>query len=635
MPRRKKLNNSFAELTWNDLNDWAGNRIVSRGKSYQQQGRVSELAETNTGELIAWVEGTETYAVKVRMDKQGMPDSVCTCPYGIDCKHGVATVLEYLEYQEKNRKVPKAKKNDKRLKLLDDINEDDELLEDDDLFETEAILETIDDLLKGKTKTQLIDLILELSKEYPEIGEDLADRKHLASGNTKTLISSLRREIEEIGEETGWQNYWDGKGHTPDYSNIQKKLENLLDAGQADDVLSLGETLIQVGNRQVGESHDDGETAMEIYACMPIVTKALEQSSLTTVEKLIWAVDVVLKDEYDTFEPIAEYLMQSHNKEDWSNFADRLLERLKSFKSSTDISEYSQDYHRDRLTDWIIHALEHAGRLKEIVPLCEKEAQKTGSYKRLVKRLVEEKRYSEAEKWISQGILYTENKLPGIASSLRNHLLEIRTKQKDWKVVAGIRVDEFVRRPSVQTYKECKKATEKINAWPKVRESLLTYLETGVFPWDQEGWLLPETGLDKPKAESRKTFPMISDLIDIAIYEKKPDQVLRWYDQRPKQRHIWYGSNEDHIATAVQEHTPDRAVAMWQNIAEGLIAQVKPKSYHEAVIYLKKAEKVMVKEKREKEWEDYINGLKAAHVRKTRLMELLDERNDKPILKKR
>jgi hypothetical protein len=28
----------------------------------------------------------------------------------------------------------------------------------------------------------------------------------------------------------------------------------------------------------------------------------------------------------------------------------------------------------------------------------------------------------------------------------------------------------------------------------------------------------------------------VGDLIDIAILEKKPDQVLRWYDQRPKGR---------------------------------------------------------------------------------------------------
>ena len=636
MPRRKKHKNSLAELSWNDLNDWAGSRIVSRGKNYQRQGRVSKLAETDAGELIAWVEGTETYAAMVGMDKQGLPESVCTCPYSIDCKHGVATVLEYLECLENNRKVPRAGKNDKRLQLFDDADPDDEL-DEDDPDESERVSDTISALLKGKTKAQLLDLILELAEEYPEVGQDLADRRQLASGDTKALISRIRNEIEEIGEESGWQNYWDGRGHTPDYSSIQKKLGDLLDAGQADDVLSLGETLIQVGNRQVGESHDDGETAMEIYACMPIIVKALEQSSLAPVEKLLWAVDVVLNDGYDTFEPVAEYLLQSHRKADWDKLADRLLERLKLSKYPEGSEDFSRNYKRDRLTNWIIHALEHADRSDEIVPLCEKEAKKTGSYDRLVKRLISDKRYPEAEKSISQGIRAAEAKWPGIASNLRNHLRSIRIQQKDYKAVTAIHVDEFVRRPSLHEYVECKKAAGRIKAWPKVRESLLAYIETGVFPWDQEGWPLPETGLDEPKAESRKDFPMIDNLIDIAIYEKKPDQILHWYDQRLKRRRGWYGygSDEDRIAAAIRDHAPDRAVSIWQTLAEKLIAQVKPKSYVEAAKYLNKAEKVMMKEKRKKEWEEYMNSLKATHARKTRLMEVLGAQGAKPILKRK
>lgn len=59
MPAKKSLTNRWTHLSWNDLEEWAGRKIVSRGKSYQRQGRVSDLAETNDGSLIAWVDGTE------------------------------------------------------------------------------------------------------------------------------------------------------------------------------------------------------------------------------------------------------------------------------------------------------------------------------------------------------------------------------------------------------------------------------------------------------------------------------------------------------------------------------------------------------------------------------------------------
>jgi uncharacterized Zn finger protein len=65
------------------------------------------------------------------MEDDGLPDSICTCPYEFDCKHGVAVVLEYLERIEGGERVPKAHKDDERLRLLEDEGWDDEADEDE------------------------------------------------------------------------------------------------------------------------------------------------------------------------------------------------------------------------------------------------------------------------------------------------------------------------------------------------------------------------------------------------------------------------------------------------------------------------------------------------------------------------
>ena len=634
MPKKKTLQDRFFDLTWNDIEEWAGSKIVSRGKSYQRQGRVSDLAITDDAGLIAWVEGTERYATKVIMEDDGLPDSICSCPYEFDCKHGVAVVIEYLERLEKNRQVPKAKQDDDRLELLDDEDWDDE----PDGYETtmsEDMRQDINGFLKGKTKAQLIDLIHELATQYPEMARDLSDRKQMISGNTKTLVARLHREIRDMGDEPGWQNYWQGEGYTPDYSGILKKLETLLKAGHADEVLTLGQELVATGTGLVEESHDEGETAMEIADCMPLIVKALDQSSLEPVAKLNWALDAVLQDQYYICEDFAEYLHQRHPKSVWHLLAEQLLARLKEMKSVKGADDFSRNYNRDRLSDWAIHALEQAGRKREIIPLCETEAGKTGSYDRLVKRLVQERRYEDAEKWIKEGIRDVGEKWSGIAAGLRDKLREIRTVEKNWPVVATMQVEEFVRRPSRQSFTECKKACGKAKAWPKVREALLRYLEKGELPWKQKGWALPGSGLDRPDTDQRRQFPLVDDLIDIAILEKKPDQVLRWYDQGPKGRFGWCGVDEDVIATAVQAYAPDRAVAIWKKMAERLIAQVKPSAYREAARYLRKAAKGMQREKMLAEWESYLKGLREQHIRKRRLIEILDGLDGKPIVKKR
>ena len=263
------------------------------------------------------------------------------------------------------------------------------------------------------------------------------------------------------------------------------------------------------------------------------------------------------------------------------------------------------------------------------------EAKRTGSYDRLVKRLIAMKRHKDAEPWIQEGIQATKEKWPGIAAGLRDKLREIRTLEKNWPAVAAMQAEEFVRRPSRQAFTDCQKASGRVKAWPNARAYLLGYLESGKLPWKQKSWPLPESGLSRPRTDRDERFPKIDVLIDIAILEKKPDQVLRWYDQRPKGRFGWYGVDEDAIATAVQAHAPDRAVAIWKNKAERLIAQVKPSAYQEAAKYLRKASKVMRREKKLAEWESYLKELREQHLRKRRLIEILDGLEGKPIVKKR
>ncbi len=542
-------------------------------------------------------------------------------------------MIEYLKRVENNRRVPKAKKDDDRLELLEDEDWDD-VPEDDENAMPDDIGQDIEAFLKGKTKAQLIDLIHELAGQYPEMARDLSDRKQLISGNTKTLVTRLRKEIRDIGDEPGWRNHWNGEGYTPDYSGIRKKLETLLKAGHTDEVLTLGWELVTTGTRQVEESHDEGETAMEVANCMPMIAEALNHSSLDAADRLTWALDAVLEDQFEVCEAFAKYLHRRHPKSAWNVLSDRLLARLKGLKGTKGADDFSRNYERDRLSDWGIYALEKADRKDEIIPLCMAEAKRTGSYDRLVKRLISAKQYEDAEYWIQEGIRATERKWPGIAGNLRDKLREIRTLEKKWPAVAAMQVEAFVRYSSRKAFTDCKKACGKAKAWPKVRESLLRYLEKGELPWKQKGWPLPESGLDRPDAGQPNRFPLVNDLVDIAIFEKKPDQVLRWYDRRPKGRFGWHGVDEDAIATAVQAHAPDRAVAVWKNKAERLIAQVKPSAYQEAAKYLRKAAKVMRRGKKPAEWEGYLKGLREQHARKRRLIEILDGLDGKPIVKK-
>jgi len=402
-----------------------------------------------------------------------------------------------------------------------------------------------------------------------------------------------------------------------------------------DDVLKLGKELIEQGNRQVAESHDDGETAMEIESCMPVIVKALDRSLMVKADKLAWAINVVLKDDYDVFNAFDNYLERKHAKADWNILANQLLKQLNKTKPSAGRDDFHWRYMRDRLSDWAIHALGRASREDEVIPLCEVEACKTGSYTRLVDCLISEKRYKDAEHWIQKGVGKTEKESPGIASNLRARLKEIRSLQKDWVAVATMQTEEFAHRPSTQMYTECKTANTKTKTWPKVREHLLLYLEKGKLPWKQKGWPLGKFNQVKPDRLCRNTFPMTNVLIDIAILEKKPDQVLLWYDRSQKNGRNWIGVGDDRIAVAIQDYAPERSIVIWKTIVEGLINQTKPSAYEQAVRYLAKAGKVMKLQKKQSEWKKYLSELRGEHARKRRFLEILDQSDGKPIVSRK
>jgi uncharacterized Zn finger protein len=646
MKKQPSKRDLFERLDWDDIEQWAGSRILSRGQDYQRSHRVKELAQMQTGALVAWVYGGQKYATEVDFE-DGELISVCTCPYGDNCKHAVAVVIEYLDHLKKNLEVPQITGQDQRIALLQGFaDEEDREVDDEEGEEVDtirlvspksgkSILPNLKGFLEEQTKEQLITLLKDLSERYPSVREDLQDRQNLSKGSVKRVVSAARKEIHELSSKPGWKNHWNNEGYIPDYSRVKDRLEYLLANGHADEVVVLGKELLETGMRQVEMSDDEGETGIEISSCLDIVFLALPQTSLSAVDQMLWVIDAELKDNYDLCYGSESFWEIEQKASDWSVVADKLIQRLNEFKSAGDEDNFSKDYQRDRLSDWIIQGLENAGRHEEIIPICEQEAVKTGSYPRLVDAMRKAKRFEEAEQWIFKGIRATQKQWPGIAKQLKDSLCEMREREGDWLKVAAFRTEDFLQSPSLHTFQDMKKAVEKSKVWPEVRAAALLYLETGKLPQSHPSWPLPETGVTEDRESRKNEFPMTDVLIDIAIEEKRPDDVLKWYDHnKSKKRTFWGGEGyqEDKIAGAVVTLYPDRAITIWKNLAEKQIALTQPKAYETAALYLKKVHHFLKKLARESEWKSYLSELREAHARKKRLIQILDRLESRRII---
>lgn len=641
----KQHSKDFQGLSWFDLESWAGSRVVARGKSYQRSKLVRDLALTQSGDLLAWVRGSSTYATKVSLDK-GSLSSVCSCPYYRACKHAVAVILEYLDYIENGKHVPTAGTDDKRLALVESSpeyqEEDDELYddpeEDDEIISGKGRSATkpgVDDYLEHKSKQELLDLVNGLFKRHPEIRDELNFKDQIARGKPSALVKTVEREILKASSERGWQNHWKHIGYTPDYSRVRSGLLKLLEGGHADEVVALGEKLFVASIDQVEQSDDEGETIEAVASAMELVFKALAECSLAPVDKLEKAVDFELRDEYGLCQSLEVFWKRRFSRKDWATLSDRLLGRLSALECKSSEDSFSRDYRRDRLTEQIISTLEKAGRQDAVLALCKQEAEKSHSYDRLVKLLRKAGRTVEAEEWIRRGIAETSGKWPGIADSLRKDMLEIRGIKKDWLFVAALHSDAFIAHPSLSVFEELNKASVKAKVWPLVKEAVLHFLETDNYPKEYKDWPLPDTEIETSGRFRTDKPPYADVLIDIAIYEKRIDDVLKWFEIYKKGSN-WTGNHmKDKVATAIAHEYPDKTVALWKELGESHIAVTNVSSYGVGAQYLRKAQKMLKQNGKEAEWNIYLQGLKDANRRKPRCVQILEALSEKPIIRRK
>jgi uncharacterized Zn finger protein len=252
----------------------------------------------------------------------------------------------------------------------------------------------------------------------------------------------------------------------------------------------------------------------------------------------------------------------------------------------------------------------------------------------------------EAEEWIRKGIADSEERrLPGIGTSLRASFRAIKELEGNWAAVAAMDAEDFFLWPSLGGFQQLEKSAEKAGVWPDVRANALCYLETGKLPQQRKRkpkddalpeWPLPDCPLKLGEPGRKQDFPAFAVLIEIAIREQKPEEVLRWYDLREEKDSAekWrpHHDDEDSVASAVQDRFPGRAMAIWRKLAESQMARTGAHAYETAAGHLRKMRAVMLKNGKTKEWESYLASIRRDQKRKPRLMETLDRLDQRPIL---
>lgn len=695
----------WEKLTWDDLSQWTDSRSLERGRSYQRRGAVRNLNLLADGGLLADVSGTHRYATRVSVagrsrDLSKRLEAACSCPVGHRCKHGVAVILEFLDAIEKGKVVPETDDDDPRLTLIENGWEDglsDDGFDEEDFHGVDGLVPKssgklvtgksrsrktksrgrkthstreitdaeITDFLSAKSKDDLVSIIMQVCQDDTRLRQTYVDRIMLETGDHAAMIREARKELRSVTSEEAWYNSWERHGSLPDYLRLRSQIRSLVDAEQFDAVVELGRELIERGMQQVGQLHDGGETAGEIMSTLSIVAEAIMPCSLTEVDKILFVIDSFLQDGYDLCDSFRHVLDRRYSKSVWADVAQKLNSRLPSqgtSKKDRATADFTRSYQRERLSGWIIEALEASGDQEAATEFCIEEATKAGTYQRAVDRLIALKRYDEAKELASQGLQNTDPTYAGLINRLQDSLATIAAKSKDHSVATAIAAERFVGSPGVSSLQELLKIAKKTKCEAATKTVAMHFLETGKRPAFTETsktrvsgkkkvamprtsrWPFPAPPSAKDsnsrldRSHTKKPSPHFDVLIRLSIKQRDPKSILRWYDElqaSEARNRFRFHRFEPEVADAVSSTHPDRAVDLYCTEADRLAAETNTKLYPQSISLLKKARKVLKSQKREHEFEVILTTFHDRHHRKRRLVELLRSLGGYPIISKR
>lgn len=661
---------AWRTLTWTDLDEWAGAQAVARGRSYQRNGKVSDLRRAEEGGLLAWVHGRSRYATHVEIDptkrrRADRLDARCSCPVGVACKHAVAVVVAHLESLDLGPPTPEASPDDPRMSVIAggrlEIDVDDWEVAPRSHSSTPRPRPkriTDDDLrahLASKSSEDLITLVMQATARDAELRTSLVDECALAGGRFAELLAETRAEMRAVTAEEAWYSGWTGAGNLPDYSQLEQRLKTLVEHGLANEVLEIGDELMLRGIEQIEQSNDDGETSYEIAGCMDVVYEALLKSSRRDEDKIVDAIEKMLADDYGLCRSFAAVMDQRWPESTWSAVADRLRERLRaSAPAPGREGERTRTYFRSQLAGWVVAALDKAGRTAEATELCIAQARATNDYPGAVRRLIAAGEGERAAALAIEGIGATNPQDHGIVHTLQDLLADIAASAGDWVPTASNAAERLFQLPSLERYRSLIEAARKTEHAKVIEESALAFLETGVRPEPtppgraakrgERRWPIP--GPPLPNARSRVPTPThhgphFDVLIQLAIAEQRPADALDWYDKRNAvapfdhlgRRTLYDGAAA--LARAVEMTHPERAAELYLSLAESVAEERKPKQYPVAGAFIKRAESMLKQAGREDESAALIEDFRSRHRAKRRLMEVLDGLDGKPIVRRR
>ena len=569
---------SLPHLTEKDVENYIPDPYFQRGRNYYHSGAIFDTVRRGS-RIEGYCEGSasEPYHVLVTLDEDGIAGDDCTCPMDGDCKHVVALLLAW-------------------------VHKPDEFSE----------REPTEDALAGKTKDELIALVQAMLQHAPELERllDLPLPKGSGKGSqrrTRVDPETYRRQIRyamrdaddweavfgiareigsvvDIGDGFAGQADWENAQivyqavldeSLPSYTETQDEGDIGSEIGRAVD--GLGECLAaRAGDAEARQAilaslfdmlkWDIGEGGLGMSDGVP----GLLQQHATAAERadirqwITAAIKNITGSEWS----------QKYRRETWGRL-------LLSFADEENVDEFLKQAGKQGLHKSVFDKLIQLGRLDEALEVAQKHLTVSG-WERLQ---AAQALYAAGRK--DDALAFAKAGLPDKDLRLAEWVAEEYARRGDAAGALEIQLTRWQTEPGMKLFETLEQLAKKLKQWEALRPRLLAELEKG----------------------SHLTL-----LADIYLRDEEWDAAWAVAENIRTPKPAWGWENlRLHVAQASDKHRPEKAIPVYLDVAEKLIAQQGRKNYAAAAGYLRRVRDLFSNIKRSDEWKKTIADLRERH----------------------
>lgn len=566
------MQSPFANLlTSGFLEKTAGAVTHQRGQAYFKNGQVQSLLEE--GEVIsAEVQGSEEYQVEFWIEEDSSLAYQCDCPVGGLCKHCVAVGLAWLAR-------PAQKSGGMNLQ---DVRQ----------------------YLNQQSKDTLVQMIVDRALRDSVWRNQLTLKAAAARPkglDTKTFEQALRKAIAV----KGYIDYGETRAYTRNIKIVIESIAKLLEA-HAQAVMELCEyamPLLNEATQSIDDSNGDlGEIMSDVQELHHQACQKVKPDPIALADRLY---QLEMADPYEIFYGAAEEYADVLGTAGTNRYQKRAEADWEKLPPST--PEQINIGHR-KLGSILENLARQRGDLEAIVAVKQRDLSYPYNYLQIAHLYQEDGQTDRALQWAEDGLKAFPDR---IDTRLQDFLVAEYQRRGRFADAMTVLWKEFTAFTNLPTYQKLKTAADRTQEWVVWRERAIAYIREQI----KQNQKAAKT--TSPYSRSWQ-FKDHSLLVEILLWEEDINSAWQEAQQGKCSKQLWLK-----LADERQKDHPEDALSIYLQEIEPLIQQTNNNAYAQAIEFVKKAKKTMLKMGLRSQFEAYTQHLQKTYKNKRNFIKLL------------